>query len=92
MQPCHSVVATPQPNICKHLSENDFVLAIKTPLQADMTIKLSTNKVICVDGPHGTNGYDFTVITVMSTVRGFRLHGASQKERTSFCFFTSLML
>ena len=26
---------------------------------------LATNRVICVDGTHGTNSYDFTLITVM---------------------------
>ena len=84
--------STLQPNICKHLSENDFVLAIQTSLQAYYDDeKLSTNRVICVDGTHGTNGYNFTAITVMNTVRAFLLHGASQKERTSFCYFNSLM-
>ena len=61
---------TLQSNICKHLSENDFVLAIQTPLQADMK-KLSTNRVNCIDGTHGTNGYDFTVMIIDEYGEGF---------------------
>lgn len=48
-----------------NLSPNDFILAIQTPLQADIMKRFSDGRVICVDGTHGTNGYDFTLITVM---------------------------
>lgn len=50
---------------CENLSPNDFALAIQTPLQADILKRFSSNRVICVDSTHGTNGYDFTLITVM---------------------------
>ena len=55
----------PQPDTCDNLCDKDFVLAIQTPLQADMMQKFSTNRFICVGGTHGTNGYDFTLITVV---------------------------
>ena len=52
----------PQPDVCDNLSDKDFVLAIQTPLQADMMKKFTSSRVVCVDGTHGTNGYDFTLI------------------------------
>ena len=47
-----------------NLCDRDFVLAIQTPLQAHIMKKFG-EKVICVDATHGTNGYDFMLITVM---------------------------
>ena len=49
----------------EQLSKNDFVLAIQTSLQADVLKRFSSDKVVCVDSTHGTNGYDFTLITLM---------------------------
>ena len=54
-----------QPHNCNNLSDRDFVIAIQTPLQADIMKRLGNGRVICVDGTHGTNGYDFTLITVI---------------------------
>lgn len=54
-----------QPQECDNLSDRDFVIAIQTPLQADLMKKLCNGRVVCIDGTHGTNGYDFTLITVM---------------------------
>jgi len=34
----------PQPETCDNLCDRDFVLAIQTPLQADMMRKFSTNR------------------------------------------------
>lgn len=48
-----------------NLLANDFVLTIQTPLQADMLKKFGPDKVICIDATHGTNGYDFSLITVI---------------------------
>lgn len=50
---------------CDSLSPKDFILALQTPLQADLLTKFGCNRVICVDSTHGTNGYDFTLITIM---------------------------
>ena len=55
----------PQPENCDNVSDKDFILAIQTPLQAEMMRKLANNRVICVDGTHGTNSYDFTLITMV---------------------------
>lgn len=55
-----------QPDECdNNLSTNDFVLALQTPLQADILKRFSNNRIVCVDNTHGTNGYDFSLITVM---------------------------
>ena len=53
------------PQKCRYLSERDFVVAIQTPLQADMMKQFTNNRVLCVDGTHGTNSYDFTLISVL---------------------------
>ena len=55
----------PQEDDCDNISDKDFILAIQTHLQAEMMRTLATNRGICVDGTHGTNSYDFTLITVM---------------------------
>ena len=54
-----------QPETCDNISENDFILAIQTPLQERIMKKLTNGRVLCVDSTHGTNGYDFTLITVL---------------------------
>ena len=46
------------------LDKNDFLLAIQTEYQHDMMIKYG-EKVICMDDTHGSNMYDFTLITVL---------------------------
>ena len=55
---------TTQSSESNNLCDRDFVLAVQTSLQADIMKKFG-EKVICVDGTHGTNGYDFMLITVM---------------------------
>lgn len=54
-----------QTDECQYLGEKDFVLAIQTPLQANIMKEFSNDSVIYVDGTHGTNSYDFTLITVL---------------------------
>lgn len=54
-----------QPESCDNLSDKDFVIGIQTPLQADIMKRLSNGRIVCVDGTHGTNGYGFTLITVI---------------------------
>lgn len=48
-----------------NLLDNDFVLALQTPLQAKMLKKFGPDKVICIDATHGTNSYDFSLISVI---------------------------
>ncbi len=50
---------------CEQLSANDFAVGIQTPLQADMLKQFSFESVVCVDSTHGTNGYDFNLITLV---------------------------
>ena len=47
------------------LLKNDFVLAVQTSLQVDVLKTCGPNKVICIDATHGTNAYDFSLITVV---------------------------
>ena len=47
------------------LAPNDFVLGIQTHLQVDILKKFGPRRVVCIDATHGTNGYDFSLITVI---------------------------
>ena len=47
------------------MCNNDFMLVIQTQLQAKIIKKYSYGTVICIDSTHGTNGYDFTLITIV---------------------------
>ena len=47
------------------LDVNDFALAIQTPLQAELLRKCGDHKVICADAIHGTNSYDFQLISIL---------------------------
>lgn len=47
------------------LKENDFALVIQTPLQSEMLQSCGDKKVICLDATHGTNAYDFQLISVL---------------------------
>ena len=54
-----------QPEACENICNNDFMLVIQTQLQAEIIKKYSYGRVICIDSTHGTNGYDFTLITIV---------------------------
>ena len=45
---------------CSSLKRQDFILVLPTP----MLIKFGIN-VICMDDTHGTNSYDFNLVTVL---------------------------
>ena len=46
------------------LEKNDFILVLQTPLQEDMLINFGSN-IICMYDTHGTNSYDFSIITFL---------------------------
>ena len=46
------------------LLEDDFLVIIQTPLQREM-YKIFGSRGVCCDSTHGTNGYDFTLVTIM---------------------------
>ena len=48
-----------------NLLEKDFVLAIQTLLQAEVLKTCGPNNVVCIDATRGTNGYEFSLITVV---------------------------
>ncbi len=48
-----------------NLLKNDFVLAIQTSLQVELMKICGPNKLICIDATHGTNVYNFTLITIV---------------------------
>lgn len=57
----------PQGNISEEwplLEEKDFVLIIMTEAQSEMLRKYGSD-CICIDGTHGTNSYDFQLITLL---------------------------
>jgi len=47
------------------LEKKDFALIIMTKFQAKQILKFGPNK-ICIDGTHGTNGYDIQLYTIMT--------------------------
>ena len=49
----------------EYLSKEDFALAIQTPLQAIMMKNQCNGRVVCIDSTHGTNAYDFHLITIV---------------------------
>ena len=49
----------------EYLEQNDFVIALQTSLQAKMMKQLIPDKVLCIDSTHGTNGYAFTLVTLL---------------------------
>ncbi len=46
------------------LKRDDFLIVLQTPVQAEMLKKFAEGKVVCVDATHGTNAYDFTLVTL----------------------------
>ena len=54
-----------QGQILAGLDINDFALVIQTPLQTEVLQNCGSNKVVCLDATHGTNGYDFKLISVL---------------------------
>ena len=46
------------------LKREDFLIVLQTPIQAEM-LKRFGGKVVCVDATHGTNAYDFKLITLI---------------------------
>ena len=47
-----------------HLDTDDFLLCLQTEFQLDM-LKEFGNRAICVDSTHGTNQYNFLLITLL---------------------------
>ena len=61
----HKNQGQPTTSECKNLNEQDFMLVLQTPLQAEVLKKCGHNKVLCIDDTHGTNSYDFYLTTVL---------------------------
>ncbi len=53
-----------QPSDLNDLSKDDFVIAIQTAFQRDMLVQFGT-ETICMDSTHGTNMYDFHLISIL---------------------------
>ena len=47
------------------LNVNDFALVLQTKLQAEMLRDCGHEKVVCIDATHGTNTYDFQLLTIL---------------------------
>ena len=48
----------------KDFNKDDFVICIQTPFQSDMLREFGS-ETVCVDSTHGTNVYDFKLITIL---------------------------
>ncbi|KAM4051837.1 uncharacterized protein ACNLHF_026275 isoform 1-T4 [Anomaloglossus baeobatrachus] len=55
---------THPPDLQHKLNKEDFVLGIMSNFQMKMFQKFG-NKIVCLDCTHGTNGYDFHLITIL---------------------------
>ena len=53
-----------QPKEIDNVGVNDFIIGTQTEFQWDMLIKYG-NQCVCMDATHGTNAYDFNLITVL---------------------------
>ena len=51
--------------INRGLDRDDFALVIQTNLQAEVLRQCGDNKVICVHATHGTNSYNFQLVSVL---------------------------
>ena len=49
---------------CPSLGRDDFILVLQTPLQRDL-LNTFGNNIVCMDDTHGTNSYNFSLITVL---------------------------
>ena len=47
------------------LKRDDFLIVLQTPIQVEMFKKFAEGKVVCIDATHGTNAYDFKLITLL---------------------------
>ena len=47
------------------LKREDLLIVLQTPIQAKMFKKFAEGKVVCVDATHGTNAYEFKLITLL---------------------------
>ena len=48
-----------------NFSDEDFIICLQTEFQQDMLSQHGSN-VICADATHGTNMYDFLLITILT--------------------------
>ena len=48
-----------------NLGVDDFVLCIQTPFQGEMLKKFGNRSIVCMDSTHGTNIYDFVLVTIV---------------------------
>jgi hypothetical protein len=53
-----------QDNTLDNFSKNDFILCFQTEFQKDM-LEAFGKDTICIDSTHGTNQYDFHLITIL---------------------------
>ena len=64
---CCSLLCKPQgaDDDTTGLKRDDFLIVLQTPIQAEMFKKFAEGKVVCIDATHGTNAYDFKLITCL---------------------------
>ncbi len=64
-----SILAEIGTNYDISLGIDDFALVIQTPLQAEVLQTCGNLKVVCADATHGTNSYNFQLISVLLLIQ-----------------------
>jgi hypothetical protein len=54
-----------QPAHCDNLSDDDFLIALQTPLQQQMLQTFSQDQTVCIDSTYGVTGYEFILTTIL---------------------------
>ena len=53
------------------MSKEDFAIGIQTTIQSSMMRKFGHQRIVCIDSTHGTNGYDFLLVTIEVVDEGY---------------------
>ena len=55
----------PQSVESNNMCDDDFLICLQTPMQASMIKKFGHQRIICIDSTHGTNSYNFSLVTLV---------------------------
>ena len=50
------------------MSKEDFAIGIQITIQSSMMMKIGHQRIVCIDSTHGTNDYDFSLVTILTIV------------------------
>ena len=55
----------PQTDESNNMHDDDFLICLQTPMQASMMKKFGHQRILCIDSTHGTNSYNFSLVTLV---------------------------